>query len=253
MPGVDAIVLDLDGGAMLAACVASLRAQTMPFARIIVFDNGSRTPTANIDGVELHRSDKNLGFAGGMNAAFRFVRAEFVALINNDVVLDPDWLATVMTAMEPDVAAAQTIIRRDDTTIDGAGIDISDGTFRQLGHGLPLGTPLPDAWGVSATAAVYRVHALAKQLFDELLFAYYEDVELSARLARDWRLRVVHEAKATHHGSQTSNRVNAKYLRTRNRYRVARKHRGIGSIRALLWEDVKRRGSLRGIIAGLLG
>jgi len=255
MTPVDAIVLDIDGGTMLDACLASLRAQTQPPVRVIVFDNGSATPT-RAENVELIRAEKNLGFTGGVNAAFARVTSPYVALINNDVVLDDDWLATLAAAMDadPKLAAVQTIIRRDAQTIDGAGIDISDGTFRQLGHGLPLGTKLPEAWGVSATAVLYRVAALGDRVFDQRFFAYYEDVELSARLREaGWTLRVIPEAKATHRGSQSSSRVDAKYLRTRNRYRVARMHRGVGRITALLWEDVKRGGSLRGIIAGLFG
>jgi GT2 family glycosyltransferase len=252
---VDVIVLDIDGGAMLDACLASLHAQTLPPARVLVFDNGSRTPVVRAD-AEVVRSETNLGFTGGVNAAFAHVTAPYVALVNNDVVLDRDWLALLVAELDSDakLAAVQSIIRKDDTTIDGAGIDISDGTFRQLGHGAPLGTTLPAAWGVSATAAIYRVAALGERLFDDRLFAYYEDVELSARLhAAGWSLRVVPRALATHRGSQSSARVDARFLRTRNRYLVARKHKGVGRIGALLWEDMKRRGSLRGIIAGLFG
>src|SRR5207253_3163108 len=94
-----------------------------------------------------------------------------------------DCLAAVAEARRNDsVAAAQTILRRDAATIDGAGIDISDGTIRQLGSGLPLGTAMPPAWGVSATAALYRRSALGDRVFDPRFFAYYEDVELCARL-----------------------------------------------------------------------
>jgi GT2 family glycosyltransferase len=258
MTSVDVIVLDIDGGAMLDDCLAALRAQMHPPARIIVFDNGSTIPTVAAN-AEVIRSETNLGFTGGVNAAFTHVTAPYVALVNNDVVADRDWLTTLVAAMDADakLAAVQTIIRRDDTTIDGAGIDISDGTFRQLGHGLPLGTPLPNAWGVSATAALYRVEALGAQVFDERFFAYYEDVELSARLREQgWSLRVIAEAKATHRGSQSSSRVDAKYLRTRNRYRVARMHKGVGKISALLWEDVgllvRGRVSLRGVVEGMI-
>jgi GT2 family glycosyltransferase len=255
MTPADVIVLDIDGGAMLAECLAALRAQTHPPARIIVFDNGSTVPSVATN-AEVIRSETNLGFTGGVNAAFAQVTAPYVALVNNDVVADRDWLATLVNAMDSDakLAAVQTIIRRDASTIDGAGIDISDGTFRQLGHGLPLGSVLPEAWGVSATAALYRVAAVGARVFDERFFAYYEDVELSARLRDEgWSLRVIGAAKATHRGSQSSSRVDAKYLRTRNRYRLARMHKGVGRIGALLWEDLKRGGSLRGIIAGLFG
>src|SRR6266852_534024 len=110
----------------------------------------------------------------GNNEAYRHATGNYIALVNNDVVLDRDWLATVAAALDadPKLAAVQTILRRDESTIDGAGIDISDGTFRQIGHGAEVGSresgvgagttslvptpdprlPIPAAWGVSATA-----------------------------------------------------------------------------------------------------
>lgn len=253
---IDVIVLDLDGGPMLDECLASIRAQTVPPARVIVFDNGSRTPTPNATA----RSETNLGFAGGANAALRLSSASYVALVNNDVVLDSDWLAYLRDALDRDekLAAAQTIIRRLDGAIDGAGIDISNGTFRQIGHGSPVGSSLSVAWGVSATATLYRRSALGGRMFDERLFAYYEDVELCARLREGgWRTAVLPVVKATHRGSASAHalRGDALRLRTRNRYLVARMHPGVGRIRSLLWEDarlaLRGRTSVRGIIEGL--
>src|SRR5438046_206517 len=96
MSDVDVIVLDIDGGPMLADCLASIDRQTLRANKIIVFDNGSRTPTPNATA----RSEKNLGFAGGVNAALAYATSPFVALINNDVILDDDWLATVRGAID---------------------------------------------------------------------------------------------------------------------------------------------------------
>jgi len=258
---IDVIVLDVDGGTMLKDCIASIRAQTVAPSRIIVFDNGSREPvTLRTSGVEVYRSETNLGFASGANAAFRVRTAAYVALINNDVILQRDWLEQVRDALErdPKLAAVQTIIARPDGQIDGAGIDISDGTFRQIGYGRPVGTPLSVAWGVSATATLYRAEALGQRIFDERLFSYYEDVELSARLhAGGWRVAVLPVVKATHRGSASASILggDALRLRTRNRYLVARMHPGIGNVRALLWEDAKLflrgRSSMRGIAQGL--
>jgi GT2 family glycosyltransferase len=266
---VDVIVLDLDGGSMLRDCLASIAAQTVAPHRVIVFDNGSRTPVdTGVAGVAVIRSEVNLGFAGGVNAALRHSDAPFVALVNNDVVLDADWLATVRAAMRDEtLAAVQTVIRRFDSTvqtIDGAGISVSDGTIRQIAHGEPLdshGAPLAatrsPAWGLSATATLYRRELLH---FDERFFAYYEDAELSARLrAGGWGLSVLPVAKATHRGSQSAARLggDALRLRTRNRYWVARLHPGTARIGALLWEDarlaLRGRTSLRGIIQGMFG
>lgn len=258
---IDVIVLDLDGGAMLDECIASIRAQSVP-ANVILFDNGSRMPTPDATA----RSETNLGFAGGANAALRHSAAPYVALVNNDVVLDPDWLAQVRDALDrdPQLAAVQTIIRRppgeEGIRIDGAGIDISDGTFRQIGHGSTIGSPLAVAWGISATAALYRREAIGEHFFNERFFAYYEDVELCARLrAAGWRIAVLPVVAATHRGSTTAPLLgrNALRLRTRNRYLVARMHRGVGRIGALLWEDagllLQGRTSLRGIGEGLFG
>lgn len=250
MTDADVIVLDIDGVEMLRACLDSIYAQTVPPRRVIVYDNGSRVPTRDARATVI-RSETNRGFAGGVNAALAHCESEYVALVNNDVVLDRDWLTSVIAALDrnPKVAAVQTVIRRDERTIDGAGIDWSDGTIRQIAY------PKSRVDGVSATAALYRRALLH---FDERFFAYYEDVELSARLREEgWELEVIDATKATHRGSQSAAVLGsrARYLRTRNRYFVARLHPGTARVGALLWEDLKLlprgRSSLRGIIAGL--
>jgi GT2 family glycosyltransferase len=257
MSDVAAIVLDIDGGEMLQQCIASLRAQTVPFSEIVIFDNGSRVPVRG-DGARIIRSETNLGFAEGVNRAYAATQSEFVALINNDVILDAAWLETAMRAFDAKTGAVQTVIRRDDRTIDGAGIDVSDGTIRQAGHGSPIGIALPRAWGVSATAAVYRRRALGDRVFDPRFFAYYEDVELSARLHESgWRTVVVADILATHRGSSSASVLGsgALRLRTRNRYYVARMHRDVIRIGALIVEDLRLmlrgQSSIRGMIEGL--
>ena len=239
MTEVSVIVVDAGGGEMLRQCLASIEAQSHEPLEVIVHDN----------------SANNIGFAGGVNAAYAKSRGEYIALVNNDALLDGDWLETVVGAMsDPKLAAVQTIIRRDESTIDGAGIDISDGTFRQI-------TQPSQAWGVSATAALYRRTAIGARFFDERFFAYYEDVDLCARLHEEgWTNRVLPVVKASHRGSASASLLgrDALRLRTRNRYWVARRHRGVGRIGALLFEDFKafvRRPSIariRGVWEGLL-
>lgn len=260
MTDVAAIVLDATGGGeMLRACIESIRNQSAAVREIVVLDNGSPSPI-RVEGARVIRSERNLGFAAGVNEAYRQTRSEFVAVINNDVTLDRDWLAAVAQVMHIDrgAGAVQTIIRRDERTIDGAGIDISDGTFRQAGHGMAIGSAIAPAWGVSATATLYRRAALGDRVFDPRFFTYYEDVELSARLHEGgWNTVVLPVVKATHLGSRSASILGerARRLRTRNRYRVARMHRGVGRIGALLREDLRLLGrgesSVRGIIEGL--
>jgi hypothetical protein len=68
---------------------------------------------------------------------------------------------------------------------------------------------------------------------------------------------VIPVVKATHRGSASASILGkrAQRLRTRNRYWVARLHRGVGSIRALLAEDarllLRGKSSVPGMIEGL--
>src|SRR5437763_7104794 len=150
MTEVSVLVVDIAGGAMLRQCLDSIGAQTLAPLELIVHDN----------------SERNIGFAAGVNAAYARSRGALIALVNNDAVLDADWLETVAGAMaeDPKLAAVQTVIRRDANSIDGAGIDIRDGTFRQIVD------PAVPAWGVSATAALYRRAAVGERFFDERFF-----------------------------------------------------------------------------------
>lgn len=256
MSEVDAIVLDLDGGAELVACLESLARQSRPLRRVVVFDNGSDVPVAarlpqRDWPFQLHllRSEANEGFTGGINRAMGEVEAPLVAWINNDVVLDRDWLAALIPHFENgSVAAVQSVIARTDGRVDGAGIDVSTGRFLQAAHGAATeGFVAAPPWGVSATAVLFRVAALrsvspAGAVLRPDFFAYYEDVELSARLrARGWRFALEPRPLATHAGSMTGGRMpRLETLRVRNRYLVARIHPGTGRLRSLLTEDLRR-------------
>lgn len=279
----DLVVLDWDGGEALLNCLNSVNAQTHRPARVIIIDNGSRLPVYQRLPKDLLkvpytiiRNDTNLGFTGGINRAMKEVTAPFVGWINNDAVLAEKWLERLLpvVAGEGKVAGAQSINMLDNTTVDGAGISIEDGTFRQAGHGQKLAKlkQVTQPWGISATAALYRTHALREvairgETLRPDLFAYYEDVELCARLrAKGWRFKLVPEALVMHKGSASAARLGrAGYrMRIRNRYVVARSHKGVGRVAALMGEDLlysakfAMRGHFRyamtqlsGILAGL--
>lgn len=256
---VELVVLDLDGGDHLDRCLASIAEQRRPAARVLVWDNGSRVPVAErLRGrdypfaLEIARSEENLGFTGGVNAALSRCVEPFAGLVNNDVILGPRWIEALRPMFDttPRLAAVQGVITLPDGRVDGAGIDVSDGTIRQALHGSPASdaASAPEPWGVSATAALYRSEALRDVAVNGAilradLFAYYEDVELSARLrARGWSLALCRELLATHAGSATAHRLGGRrlFLQTRNRYVVARAWRGAGRVGALVREDVVR-------------
>lgn len=252
MSDVDVIILDWNGGERLSRCLGSIAAQTAPPGRVIVFDNGSSPESRTFaSGDYTHlRSETNIGFTGGINAAMKAVASPFVAWVNNDVVLDAAWIGEMRAGFDRDerLAAVQSIIGSDASTIDGAGIDVASGRFLQAHHGEPFRADVGQPWGISGTAAMFRIEALrdvalSGDVLHPAFFAYYEDVELSARLlARGWRVALVPRALARHSASSSASQLGRcrEHLRTRNRYYVARLHPGVGRIPSLLFEDAKR-------------
>jgi GT2 family glycosyltransferase len=255
--GVDVIVLDWDGGESLLTCLHSIDVQTLAPSRIIIVDNGStvpvhqRLPKNLLKAVPyvVIRNNTNLGFTGGINRAMREVTSQFVAWVNNDALLSEKWLEKLLPAVsgEGKIAGAQSIILQDKITIDGAGISIDGGIFRQAGAGQKMTNlrQVSQPWGVSGTAVLFRTNALNEvaiqgNVLRPDLFAYYEDVELCARLReKGWKFKLVPEALVMHKGSSSAGRLgwSGFQMRVRNRYIVARAHRGVGKVSALMNED----------------
>ncbi|HEX9604856.1 MAG TPA: glycosyltransferase, partial [Myxococcales bacterium] len=93
------------GAHLIGDCLKALRAQRGRL-RIVVVDNASTDGTAEIvardfPGVELLRMEENLGYGRANNEAMRRALdagAQFVALVNNDVELEPGWLERMLEA-----------------------------------------------------------------------------------------------------------------------------------------------------------
>jgi GT2 family glycosyltransferase len=113
-PFVRVVVVNFDGGEVTRRCVDALLATRYPSDRleVVVVDN------ASVDGfnwvlreqypqVRLIQSDTNEGFARGCNLAMRDLDGvDHVALINNDAIVDPDWLEPLLVPMaDPTVGA----------------------------------------------------------------------------------------------------------------------------------------------------
>jgi GT2 family glycosyltransferase len=109
---VRVVVLNYDGGEMTLRCLDSLRGLDWPQADldVVLVDNGS------VDGIaERVRADyadvtlleplANLGFAGGCNLGIGDPAAglyDYVALLNNDAIAEPGWLAPLVAALDAD-------------------------------------------------------------------------------------------------------------------------------------------------------
>jgi GT2 family glycosyltransferase len=142
--------------------------------------------------------------------------AELVALVNTDVVLEPDWLERMAGALaahpEAASAACKMVDLRDPGTIWDAGDYLRrDGAAIQRGRGERAGASYDAAsevFSACAGAAVYRRElVLEAGGFDERYFAYLEDVDLGLRLRlAGWTCRY-EPAVARHAGGGSSGQL----------------------------------------------
>jgi GT2 family glycosyltransferase len=222
MTRVTVIIPTWNGRELLAAALTSLREQRFRDFVVLVVDNGSTDGTAAHVAAEHPEAEvlelpENHGFAGAVNAGIARARGEFVALLNNDMELDPGWLAELVAALDADPAAGSAASKlrmlREPGLLDGAGDVVTwyGATWRR-GHGEPDRGQY-DAPGHVASpcagAALYRRRALEEVgSFDEAFFAYLEDADwgLRAQLA-GWPCRWVPTAVAYHLGGATSRRM----------------------------------------------
>jgi len=97
VPGISVVIVNFNGVHFLANLLMSIEEQTVPPSEIIVVDNASSDGSAdylrvNFPKVMIVESQKNLGFAGGNNLGVKAATCPLIALINNDTVVDPQWL-----------------------------------------------------------------------------------------------------------------------------------------------------------------
>ena len=175
------------------------------------------------------------GFARAVNDGIAISSGDWIALVNDDVVLEAGWARRLLEAAgaASRVAAAQGINMMaggEDACVDGGGLAWNR-RWRaiQLGRGDAVDSAgaIRGVYGVSATAAIYRRAALveargagdALRPFEERLDSYYEDVELADRLrSAGYRALLVPTARAEHAGALSSRSPRAARRRTRRVY-----------------------------------
>lgn len=278
------IIPNWNGARFLPTCLDALAGQTYPNLEVIVADNASVDESRALlreryPWVKLVELPENRGFTGACNAGIRASTGGFVALLNNDTEVDPEWAAAVVNAFrrhpECGIVASKMLLfdRRDCIhtagdyfTLDGrAG---NRGVWQQDDERFSREVYVFSACGGSS---VYRRAMLDEiGLLDEDFFFSLEDVDLAWRAQlRGWRCLYTPKAIVYHHLSATGGGVTASYYDGRNliftlvkNYPGAlwRKY-GLKVLQAqlkLAWEAVRAwrgaaaRARLRGMLAGVL-
>lgn len=236
-PLVSIVILNWNGKIYLKKCLLSLQCLTYPNYEVIVVDNGSSDGSPEIvkrdfKNVRLIANKCNLGVAKANNIGIKASNGDFVALLNNDVVVDPCWLSNLMqTAMQsPKIGIASGIVLQGKPSNHiweiGKSMDAFTGTSWRIGYGKKF-DELEKTSNIdyfSTCAALIRKELVKTfGLIDEGYFVYGEDADWAfcARRA-GYECRLVPSAIIWHEGSASTKEIPSKrfYLLSVTNFRL---------------------------------
>jgi GT2 family glycosyltransferase len=198
--------------AMLASLMASLPAG-LAYEVVLVDDfstDGTRDwlATLNDPRIKTLRNPRNLGYARANNRAAAVATGQLLALVNNDLLLEPGWLEPMMHILRSPKLNAGLVgnvqYRVADGQLDHAGVQLNPNA--QLGHvqTLPSGAA-PHAQVLAVTGACVLLRKAdfdAHGGFDEQFVNGGEDIDLCFKLrAAGKHIYVAHTSRIRHHVS----------------------------------------------------
>lgn len=215
---VTVIIPNYNGQGFLKTCMDALDAQTCRDFKTLVIDNASSDGSVeylreNYPWVRVEVMERNLGFSGGVNAGIRLADTPFVLLLNNDTEVDPHFIEEMLKSIRrsPRIfsVSSKMISFSDRDVMDDAGdLYTLMGWAAQRGVAQDISRYDRTAriFSACAGAAMYRRSVFEKiGYFDEMHFAYLEDIDIGYR-ARLYGYTNVYAPKAIvyHVGSGTS-------------------------------------------------
>lgn len=240
-PRAVVVIANWNGRQLLPNCWRALMAQTFRDFEVIVVDNGSTD--GSIDWLASQaasalviRNSTNQGFAAANNQGIRASTAPLIATLNNDALPEADWLHALIDAADQNESigmfASKILLLNPIGQLDSAGIEVDrTGIAWNRYWRQPDSASVDESvevFGPSAAAALYRRSMLDQiGLFDETLFAYYEDVDLAWRAHwAGWRCLYVPTARVEHVHSATSGQGSPfkNFLLGRNKWLVILKN-----------------------------
>ncbi len=229
LPSATIIILNWNGKAYLEACLTALLDQTYKPQEILLADNASTDDSRalvreSFPTVKIIENERNLGYAGGNNAALRQVDSETAVLVNPDIVVARDWLENLLAPFAIDktigIVGSRLLYPGKERQLQHAGGLITHPQAMPAHRGMyeedkGQFDELADVDFVTGAAIAVRREVLETAgLLDEGYFMYFEDADWCAK-ARRSGFRVVYAPRATavHDESAIAVRGSASYLR----------------------------------------
>ncbi len=255
-PKVSAVILNWNSLDDTVECLNSLRKVDYPNLEVIVVDNASSDGSPeeiekSFPEVTLIKSEKNRGWGGGANLGLKHALsngAQYVWLLNNDLVVEPDTLTKLVDTAEKTQGAALVgpilyyYSTRSKIQHCGSVFDWKNYVVRHLDD--PKETkPVKeeDFWLWFTAILMKREVVEAVGYFDERYFVYFEDMDYAARAISvgcrhklEPTARVYHRSHSVDKGGLRSLPLHYFYYMTRNEYWFWKnKARGFNKVRLL--------------------
>ncbi len=221
-PLISVVVVNWNGISFLPGCLGSLEKQTWKNLEFIIVDNGStdgsteliRAWTERIPKAQPLFLKRNTGFCEGNNLGIAKTRGEWIALLNNDAIAEPDWIERLVS--HGDAANKIGMLGSKILFVDPANvIDKVSHLIYWDGQNRGRGTMEIDAgqydkdeeilWPDACAALYHRRLFEETGGFDESFFAFGDDADLGMRARLlGWTAWYVPQAVVHHLHSATA-------------------------------------------------
>jgi GT2 family glycosyltransferase len=203
---VTVAVINYNGAPIVGLCLESILKCSYPNLRVIVIDNASTDSSLNIlekiakkdSRVKIIKNKKNIQYAKACNLALITSNSEYVAILNSDTVVEPNWLEPIIELFQKDrsVCVCQPKIRifryNNDKIIKTRILDSAGVFLSRIGFLVARGNQEVDMGQYNTLSEVFSVKGAAMVLdrykvlkiggFDEDFIAWNEEADLCWRV-----------------------------------------------------------------------
>jgi len=190
-------------------------------------------PLPGLPNIKYMRQEENLGFAGGNNLGFEYAQSsdyDYIYLLNYDTRVEPGFIREAVEAGESDekIGSVQSLLllHPEKHLINSSGNMIHFLCFGFCGDGRVPRTErnfvgFPEIAYPSGAGVLLKTKIIEKTgLFDEILFAYHEDLDLGWNIRLTGYKNVLAPKSVVYHEYEFSRSIKKYYWMERNRYIV---------------------------------
>ena len=211
---VSVVLLNFNNSSDTLKCLESLTKLNYPDFEVIIVDNKSAPEDLNNLKknlgkfrlrIRLLEQASNLGFAGGNNAGAKASKARYVALLNNDTIVDKNWLSAMMKVMKAGkkTAIVGSVINNIDRFYGARETKSNVISF----FGEPIEHDKDFTFMASGASMLFDRKVIGLP-FDDAYFMYHEDTYAAwlARL-RGYDVRIARDSMLDHLGGQVRKKL----------------------------------------------